>query len=157
MTVICLCRCAVSEVRGLAVSCSFARLEWPRGKERDRNRKEGREKEKERDEINKIFQPSAISFQNHGHWYVATPLDSTRLGRLSIWFFWNLSAGICSHSATRASVMFGDKALSRQYSSSQRCWMELRSWFFHTKLCTVHRELSTWNRREPSPNCYSEV
>lgn len=38
MTVICLCHCVVSKVRGQPVSCSFARLELPRGKERETER-----------------------------------------------------------------------------------------------------------------------
>lgn len=48
MTVICLCRCVSASSGGQAVSCSFVRLEWPRGKERDRNRKRQKVWETER-------------------------------------------------------------------------------------------------------------
>ena len=58
-----------------------------------------------------MYEDTCISFQNHGHSYGVGPTfaaitASTLLGRLST-RCWNISAGTCFHSATRALVRSG--------------------------------------------------
>jgi hypothetical protein len=80
---------------------------------------------------------SNISFQNHGHYYGVCPpfaaiTASTLLGRLST-RCWNIAAGTCFHSTTRALVRSSTDvgrlglARSRRSNSSQRFSMGLKS------------------------------
>ena len=102
---------------------------------------------------------------------------STLLGRLST-RCWNIAAGTCFHSATRALVRLGTDvgrlglAHSRCSNSSQRCSMGLRPRFsvgqsssstpistnhFYTGLALCTGALSCWNKKGHSTNCCHKV
>ena len=103
----------------------------------------------------------------------AAIIASTLLGRLST-RCWNIVAGTCFHSGTRALVRSGTDvgrlglARSQHSITSQRCSMGLRlglcagqsssstsistnNFFMDLALCTG--TLSCWNKKGPSPNC----
>ena len=102
-----------------------------------------------------------------------SPLCSTLLGKLST-RHWNIAAGTCFHSATRALLRSGTDvgwlglARIRRSNSSHRCLMGWRSGrcagqsSYSTPILTNHfcmdlalctGALSIWNRKGPSPNC----
>lgn len=80
-----------------------------------------------------------ISFHNYEHFHTAFILllsgFSTRCG--------NLAAAICSHSATRVSVRSNTDA-DRRSSSSQRCWVVLRSVLCAVLLHQNGKTISLW-------------